>query len=227
MKTNNFIITNLDTDSISFSKQDGSLFSKEEQYKLIEELNSQFDAEIKFAHDGYFPRFVVLRAKNYIMYDGKKIKIKGSALKSSTLEPKLKELINIFIEKLALDKADINYEDVYKDFIKQASNITDIKPWSKKMTLSEKTFNSVRENEQKVVRAIKGTDYKEGDKVYVYPKVSGELGLADNFNNDYNVDLYYEKLFKTVKRFSTVIDISNFLNYKLKKNKEKLNEIIY
>ena len=221
----NFILANCDTDSISIGKPDGSPFLPQEQAELIKEINSIFNKEITFANDGYFSKFVILRAKNYIMYDGKKTNIKGSALKSSTLEPRLKDFLNEIIQLILSDKID-QLLPVYNQYVNEINNIQNIKPWAKKMTLSETTFLSDRENEAKVIRAIQGKEYKEGDKIYVYPKDNGELGLVEDYTTpDYNKNKFYEKLFKTVKRFDTILDISQCLNYKLKKNKKLLEEI--
>lgn len=224
--SNNFTVTNLDTDSISVCKPDGSPFTEEEKLILLKSLNDCYDPEIRFADDGYFPVFIVLKAKNYIMRDEKgKIKLKGSALKSSTLEPKLKEMNNEFIDAIVNDKLDV-LPSIYHKYIKQASSITDIKPWAKKLTLSETTFNSQRTNETKVIDAIKGTEYKQGDKVFLYTKCDKTLGLAEQFNNDYDLDTYLEKLFKATLRFETILDIDSlFKNYKLKRNKSLLYEI--
>ena len=46
-----FLLVNADTDSISVCKKDMSPFSKEEQKKLLEELNNQFPEHIKFEED--------------------------------------------------------------------------------------------------------------------------------------------------------------------------------
>jgi hypothetical protein len=116
MKTHNFSLVNMDTDSISFSKPDGAPFTEEEQHSLLAELNSLYPPKIKFEHDGYFEKVCILRAKNYVLksYVCKKCKKKslpkcdhqerivkkGSALKSSKLEPKLKQFIHEIIEVL-------------------------------------------------------------------------------------------------------------------------------
>lgn len=222
---NDFVLANIDTDSLSFCNKDGSPFSEERQKELIKELNSLYPELIKWEHDGVYPRYIILRAKNYIMYDGKKIKLKGSALKSSTLEPKLKEFLNECINLLVFDKIS-EIPTVYLKYVKEIEVLSDITPWAKKMTLSEKTYASVRENEQKLLRAIEGKEYKEGDKVYVYPKEDGELGLASEFANDHDKNKFYEKLFKTVKRFDTIIDTKACLNYSLKRNQKALQDLI-
>lgn len=225
MKTHDFILTNLDTDSLAIAKPDQSSFTEQERKNLITELNSLLTPGIEFADDGYFTRYVVLKAKNYIMYDGKKMKIKGSALKSATLEPRLKEMLKEFIDAIVYDKMS-NLQQTYNKYVKEIRDgFVDPKLWAKKMTLSEKTFNSPRENEQKVIRAIAGKEYKEGDKVYVFITEDEQLAVIEEYKANYNKDKYYEKIFKCVKRFETVLDVSMFLNYKLKKNKKLLEEL--
>lgn len=120
MKTHNFILTGCDTDSISFCKIDGSPFSDFEQQSLLADLNSQYPSKIRFEHDGIFETMVVLKAKNYILksyvckkckkqglssceHEEARITKKGSSLKSSKIEPRLKdfmgEIIKILLEK--------------------------------------------------------------------------------------------------------------------------------
>lgn len=223
---NNFILANLDTDAISICKQDMSKFTKEEDIKLLADLNSYFPEEIKFAPDGEFEVFVVLKSKNYIMYDGKKIKLKGSSLKSSTLEPGLKTFLNEMIDAIVFDRMD-QLVSIYNKHIKLVYNITDIKPWAKKMSLSPTTFNSTRTNETKVVDAIKGSEYGSGDRIYVYPTNDGKLKLAERYENDHDVDVYLKKLFNTTKRFETIMDVkSMFVNYSLKGKKQALKELL-
>lgn len=220
----NFQIANTDTDSISFCKQTGESFSKEELNSLISELNDISPEYMLWENDGYYEKVIILRAKNYILYDGKKIIIKGSGLKSSTIEPILKQMLNEFIDGLIFDKN--NLLDIYHKYVKMVSNIEDIKPWSKKMTLSATTYKSERKNETNIIDAIAFTEYREGDRVYLFPKSDGTLCLAERFEKDYDKDKYYEKIFKTALRFNSVMDMSQFTNFKLKRSKVKLLEII-
>lgn len=227
----NFTLTNLDTDSISFCKPDFSKFTQEEDIELLDNLNSLFPEEIKFSPDGEFEVFIVLKSKNYIMYDGEKIKIKGSSLKSSTLEPILKQLLNECIECLVFDRQH-DLLNVYNKYIDMVDNITDIKPWCTKKSLSPTTFASERKNETDIIDAIKGTDYVSGDRIYLFSKaIEVETGefykvgvkkgqpktkivnswcLAEHFDGNYDKNKYYEKIHSTMNRFETIIDVSIF-----------------
>jgi len=224
----NFILTNADTDAISFCKQDGSEFSLEEQENLLKEINGLLPSKIKFEHDGIFKSFIVLRAKNYIMYDGKKIKLKGSALKSSTLEPIIKSMLNEMIDALVFDRQE-ELVPIYNKYVKMACNIEDMKPWAKKVTISTKTINSERANETKIIDALKRSNkpFSEGDKVYCFFLPNGDLELVENFKKEYNLDKYTKKLFNATERFDTILDTKAlFPNYSLKRNKKLLEQIL-
>lgn len=220
-----FVLSNADTDSIAFRKQDGSFFSNKERELLLNELNSIFPEKIKFSDDGYFSYFIVLAAKNYIMKNEEgKVKLKGSSLKSSTLEPILKQFINEIIDSLLNDKND--FQEIYTKYIKMSQNITDIKLWCSKKTLSATTYASKRENEAKIIRAIAGSDYVEGDRIYCFYEENDELVLAENFTGSYNKSRFLEKLYKCTERFEAVIDRCQFKNFSLKRAKTDLDMLI-
>lgn len=221
-----FLIVNADTDSIAFCKNDQSKISPEERKALILEINSVFDKNMIWADDGLYPSLICLKAKNYIMKDEKgKVKYKGSSLKSATLEPALKDFLKEIIDCMLNEKT--NYVEVYNKYVKMIHNITDIKSWCSKRTISNKTLTNTRENEAKVRRCIEGSDYGEGDRIYVYFKEGKELGLSERFNNDHDKIALLKKLFKATKRFETVLDSSIFLDYSLKKkNQKELQELL-
>lgn len=223
----NFILVNADTDSISFCKSDQTEFTEEEQESLIAEINSLLPEKIKFENDGIFKKVICLKAKNYILYDGKKIKTKGSALKSSTLEPALKKFILEIVDSLLSDKDNQHLIDIYNKYIKIACSITDIRPWCSKKTITTKTLESERTNEDKIRKAIENTEYVEGDKIYVYFDEEENLKLVEHFDGKYNKDVFLKKLHNATSRFETILPVKElFLNYALKRNKNALNELL-
>lgn len=227
MKPHDFIIVGGDTDSIMFCKRDQSPFSKEEQSSLINEINGLLPGLIRFANDGVFKRVIYLKAKNYVMVDEKgKWKVKGSALKSSTLEPILKQFINEMVSAVIEIDDTARLVDIYHRYIKLVNNITDIKPWCSKKALSPTTFRSERTNETKIVDALKGTEYRSGDRVYLFPVNENILSLAENFVGVYHKEAFYKKLYKATERFKTILPTKDlFLNYSLKKNKPLLENL--
>lgn len=219
-----FVLTSCDTDSITICKKDGAPYSQSEINDLTNKLNSLFDENIKWDFEFYIPKFIVLKAKNYIIYDGKKIKLKGSSLKDSKKEAAIREMSSEIIDSLVFNKD--AYQNVYLKYIKEAMNIKDIKRWSSKKSLSDKVFTSERANETKIKDAVEGTDYREGDKVWLYFKSDDSLGLAEKFDGDYNKDKMLEKLYKATEAFDSVLPEGLFKNYKLKKNKQELEIIL-
>lgn len=222
-KSKSFVLVNADTDSVSISKPDGSDFTSEAN-QILAEVNSLFPAKIRFEHDGFYKKVIVIKTKNYILWDGKKLKYKGSALKASTKEPALKEFIKRIIQSM-LD-GDNLYGHIYHDYVKEIMNIKDMKRWVTRKTITNKVLGAKRTNEQKVLDVIQGTEYTEGDRIYTYFKPDGTLGLLERFDGQYDSDKLFNKLFQTSLVFETVLPVKElFPNYKLKKNKEMLGEM--
>lgn len=223
-KKNNFTIPNGDTDSISITN--GKEFSLEDQKAVLDNLNAIFPDTIRFEHDGLYRNVVIVKAKNYVLEEmnGKK-KIKGSALKATMKEKALQEFIKEITDLLLNEQKD-QVINVYHKYVKEILNLKDITRWSSKKTITEKVLNPERTNEQKVLNALNGEEsYQEGDKIKVYFTVDKQLKLEEHWNNDHNADILLEKLYKTLKVFETVIDLSLYPNYKLKRNKKLLEEI--
>lgn len=220
-KTQGFTLVNADTDSISFSKGDSSFISENERIRLLDSINSLFPGKIKFIDDGYYNKLICVKAKNYILYDGKKIKTKGSALRATGKERALQQFIQDIINTIINDQN--NYTDIYHSYIKEALNIKDITRWVSKKTVTDKVLNPERTNELKVKNAIENSEYMEGDKIYVFFDNEDNLRLAEHFNGDYNKSRLLGKLYKTAQVFSTILDTKVlFPNYSLKRNKELL-----
>lgn len=223
-KSKGYELVNADTDSISITN--GKDISEEERKALLDDLNAQYPDLIRFEDDGYYKSFVVVKVKNYLMYDptakpGKQLKIKGSALKSPSKEVALQEMNDRVLKALAGITHEA-IEDIYMEYVKEACNIKDINRWASKKTVSEKLLKGTRTNETKVLKAMEGSDFSEGDKIYIYFKKDGSLGLKENFDGDYDVSVLHKKIFKSISTFETVLDMSKFMNYSLKRNQKLL-----
>ena len=220
MKEKNGILVNADTDSITFCKHDQSEFSEQERADLLQDLNSRFPEKITFEDDGYYKKLIVIKIKNYVLWDGKKVKLKGSALKGSTKEPALQQFMKDIINSIIEEK--YNYKEIYDRYAKEILNVKEIKRWCTRKTLSDKVFNAQRTNEQKVLDAIEGTEYAEGDRAYFFFKSDGSLELVEKFSGEYDAKKLLSKLYKTSEVFHTIIPKETFPNYALKKNKNEI-----
>lgn len=176
-KSHNFIMVNGDTDSITFKKEDESNFTDEEITNLINEINGILPELINFENDGLFPKVIVLKAKNYVLYDGKKIKFKGSSLRNSRQEPAMKEMMDrILKDSLIHEKED--YVTIFNEYLTEAKNIKDISRWAKKESVTETLFESDRLTETKKADAIADMGAKVGDKVFLYNAIDGDIQLS-------------------------------------------------
>lgn len=175
-KHHDFIIVNGDTDSITIKKKDESVFTEQERINLINEINSLLPPLINYEDDGYFEKMVVVKAKNYVLYDGKKIKYKGSSFKDAKKEPILKQLMKDVIEQGLIHETR-DWSEIFKDYIEDSKNITkdNIDQWSTKKSITETVFESTRLNETKIVDAIKNMNLKVGDKAYLYNAIDGKI----------------------------------------------------
>lgn len=203
-------------------KENFAIFSEEEKDNLIKELNSLYSDEISWEDDGTYPKVIIAKAKNYILWDGKKLKIKGSAFKSSTRSIALKAFMNDVIQAILNDQT--NYVEIYQKYVQEIMDSTkiDIKRWATKKTLTERVMESERTNESKVRDALEGSEYVESDKFYVYYKSDNSLSLVEKFDGDYNKIRLLKNLYDCSKVFETILDHKQFINYSLKKNQKLL-----
>lgn len=144
---------------------------------------------------------------------------------------------------------------IYNDYIKETQNVTDIRRWCSKRTITKAIMNcahdpEARENERKPYEAVKNMPgLQEGNKVYLYPVILGEkvipgeisektgkklkdktviitgLKLAEDWTNDHDSNKLIERVIDTVDIFSGIIDTKQFINYSSSKNKEKIKEL--
>ena len=222
-----FIIAPSDTDSISFCKADMSPFSDSEIKQLLAEINEQSPEKVLWEDDGVYKTIIALKAKNYVLYnpqDKKKpLKIKGSALKGSTRPEAIKELMKKFVETMAYvenrEHMLSELQNLYTKYVEEAMSVSDIKRWSARKTLSSTMQESDRTNETRVMDAIKGTDYREGDRFFVYRMPDESLRLAEHFDGVYDKASLLKNIHDTAKIFGTVLPVKElFPNYALKKH---------
>ncbi len=227
MLNHNFLLGPTDTDSISFCKPDMKLITKEERIVLLNELRSISPDYMDWEDDGYYKRCIIVGAKNYIMQDeAGKVTIKGSGLKASMKERALQAFIQELIDLLLKDKKDqILFH--YLKYVHTILNLKDITDWCSKKTITKAVLNPERTQEERISAALKGSDYKEGDKAYMFFKTETELCLREKFDGAYDKDILLGKLHDTLSIFGTVIDADLFPNFTLKKNQSMLTDLGY
>lgn len=265
----NFIVGPCDTDSISFCKSDMTSFTREELDNLLIEINNISPEFMVWSDDGYYESCIALRAKNYVLWDPTKVpkkrkSIKGSAFKSASKEPALKQLMDEVVDTLI--RYGLNYEEltkIYNKYILEAMNVTDISRWCQKKNITKAILKckgyeqytkeelkekEIRANETSIWDAVKNEEgIQEGDRIYVYPAIiekrieyitlkNGKvkekddsvygLQLSKYWNNNHDVEQLIKRILDTIYIFELVLDMKQFTDYTIKKNKHLLEELM-
>jgi DNA polymerase elongation subunit (family B) len=222
-KSKGYTLVNCDTDSFSFTMN--REVTKDERDTLLAELNMLYDPQIKWEDDGYFKAVVVAKAKNYLLYDGKKVKVKGAALKATAKEPAIREMMKRMFDSFLGITEEVP-EEIYLEYVKEACKVKDITRWASKKSITEAILKPKRTQEERILEAIGKTPVQLGDKIFVFFETNEKLCLTSNFNGCYDKDKLLGKLFNTVKIFKPFYPIEGFLNYTLKKNQQALGKLI-
>jgi DNA polymerase elongation subunit (family B) len=246
----NFKLVNVDTDSFSVSP--GYRVDDKEYKDLVNELNSLYPDMIVWEDDGLFDKVIVVRAKNYVLKTGDKIKYKGSSLTDQKKEPKLIQFLNDVIYVIINDSYD-DIKDIFKEYCKEALNPKDIKDWTVKKTITKSVLNPERANEEKVLDACNEaiklgviSNIQEGDKVWLYQAIDGMkqkmakgepvflkdgspkmvkntiLKFPELYDEDHDAWHYVERVYKTLDILNSVLDMSQFEKYHLKSKRKLL-----
>ncbi len=245
---NSHVLVNADTDSISFvpNSEIHTSEGKITMEKCLEEINALSPDMISWEDDGIYDSVIVVKAKNYLLQAGDKIKIKGSALKATMKETALKDFLENSL-KLMLNRDLDGVIDLYMDNVDNIKYLKDISPWCSKKTITESVLNKTTTAQARILAAVQGIRVQEGDKIRVFFKSEKEVCLQENFDGTYDADRLYEKLYKTVKVFEPILEKElgykekvvkktgevkkvplwkdRFPNFKLKGNKTKLGEL--
>jgi DNA polymerase elongation subunit (family B) len=238
-------LVNLDTDSLSFCKEDGSPYTEEEEKMIFKELNDIMYSE--WEDDGRFDQVLVIKAKNYVLVNGDKKKVKGSSITDTKKEPALREMLDELVDDLLSGGS--NTVDIYHKYVREACNIKDPSRWAVKKSVTASVLNPQRTNEQVVLDAIKHKNPREGDKFYLYTALDGErqdikkgepvflkngvpkmipnnvLKCIEDWNDDAYVEHYVKRVYKTICILENVLDLSQYTKYHLKSNKKLLEEL--
>ena len=144
--------------------------------RLTKEINSLTPELINWEFEFYIPRIITIKSKNYVLDYGNEVKTKGSSLRDQKKEPAMKELMNNLIGEMLGENNIDTLVLIYKKYVQEAMNVTDIMRWSTKKTFSDKVLAGrnpkadVRKQERDVWKAIQHEDdTQEGNKVHLYP----------------------------------------------------------
>lgn len=243
-----YTLVNVDTDAFSYT--DGTKPSPEEFKAEIEALNALYPQQIRWEDDGFYDQLIVVGAKNYVLNQDGKIKYKGSSLTDQKKEPALIELLHELIHILLNGNDSDALLECYEGYIKEACHIQDIDRWATKKTVTKAVLNPQRTTEQKVLNALQGERFSEGDKIWIYNAVDGEvqewknglpffykktglpkmipnriLKLTKHWDHDQEKMHYVKRVYDTAMILEKVLDTDSFIPFHKKKNVHLLEKI--
>jgi len=221
---NNYNLINCDSDGACFGKNNENI-NIDEVKKLVSEFNKTIPQGIEVEFEAFMPALVVAKSKNYAMlHDNGDITIKGSAFKSSSKEPALREMCELMLQSM-LGLLEDTPVEIYHRYVREVRNILDINRWSSKTTYTQAVEKAGRLQEEKKKRAAESLNLSLGDKYFVYIKEDGWLGVPEDFDGSYCVKTYLGKIYNAIKPLASVMNLDDFPNYKLKRNQEKLQQL--
>jgi len=241
-------VTNADTDSISFCKEDMSEFSQDEVDNILTEVNAFLPDDIIMEDDGYYENVLISKAKNYVLKErgSDKLIIKGSSFRDSKKEKALIKFLEELIESLIFNKG-LEF-DIYEKYIKIACNIQDISEWTVKKSITKSLLTNDRANEANVRKAFNGREFTEGSKIFTFKDIDGTIQminkgepvflksgkpkmivnkiyrLEEDYCGTYDVEHYVARVYKTLKILENVIDLDKFTKHHLKNGIKLLKE---
>lgn len=197
----------------------------EDPDKLLEKAKSLLPKGVDLEFGGSYEAMFCYKAKNYALYDGKKVTIRGSALRSRATEPFLKELSDCLIHYLlgAKKKSPVKLIDEMIQEIESGKMAIERLAKGEYLSQNPEAYEKQVEAGGKSRRAslevaLKSKkNYKMGDQVryYITEKEKGktadwqrahEMDLYDSKKHPYSPDYYIKKIEAWRKRYGGFLE---------------------
>ncbi len=193
----------VDTDGVYFVPPTNISGLTAEQAYIAQIGAATLPRGINLAFDGRYAAMISLKTKTYILkeYSGELL-IKGSSLRSRRDEPFLRRFISEAAELLIANARD----DLRKLYFATARQLQghelsprDFGRWE---TITYKTFRS--EANRRLAAVAQGQ--RIGERVIVYQRADGSLGLLEDWQNDEDVTYLLRRLRDVAARFADLYD---------------------
>jgi len=192
----------VDTDGVYFTPPENVRDELAEE-AYVEHIGQSLGAGIRLAHDGRYRNMLSLKMKTYglLGYDGSLL-LKGSALRSRRMEGCFQEFLRTAALHLMLgerDKAREAYFQLAERIQKKELRPEEIGQWAM-------LKRSTAEKQPRLNRLLRSTQgqWKFGERVVIYERDNGELGLIQNYSHDENTVVLLRRLKETATRFREI-----------------------
>jgi len=187
-----------DTDGAYFVAPNGTPES------VVAAVAQTLDDDLRLVAEERYPAMLSLKAKNYVLKRGSgELLMRGSALRSSLDEPFGRGLVAT-IAALLIDGREKEIAEVVRETLdKIRERLMTPEEFSRRESITSKTFNSPANRRLAAALAERGLTV--GDRVRVYQRVGGELGLLDEYAGDEDRDYLARRVADFVARFGDLV----------------------
>lgn len=194
----------VDTDGVYFSPP-GGIQTELDEERFIQQISNRLPAGIRLAHDGRYRHMLSLKQKTYALidYEGN-LSLTGSSLRSRALESCFLTLIRDIARALMeedIDAAKGVYFALAEAIQSRSLPIEEISQWT--MLREDKIASRTRVNA--LLNANPGR-WKYGERLAMYERNDGKLGLSEDYDNDENTTFLLRRLRDVAERFAPALD---------------------
>lgn len=194
-------VIEIDTDGVYFTPPAG-VATREQEERYIEQIGEVLPAGIRLAHDGRYPVMVSLKVKNYVLVDesGRTI-LKGAAVRSRADEPFGRKFISRAIECLISGDCDALAAEYRALADRLEAGHVPVEELARRERVTEKTLSSPAGRRLREIAGASGV----GDRLQVYERSDGSLGLVSDYRQDECRYTYLDKLHRFALRLADAL----------------------
>jgi DNA-binding PadR family transcriptional regulator len=187
-----------DTDGAYFVAPDGRADA------IVTAVGQMLGDDLRLVAEDRYPAMLSLKAKNYVLQRRSgEIVMRGSALRSGRDEPFGRALVAA-IAKLLIEDRPQEIAELIRETI-EAILERKLAPeeFARRESITSKTFSAP--GNRRLARVLTERGLSVGDKVRIYQRVGGELGLLDEYAGDEDRDYLVRRVADFVARFGDLV----------------------
>lgn len=192
----------VDTDGVYFVPPD-RVRTEEEEIRYVGAIGAKLPLGIRLTHDGRYRAMLSVRLKNYglLTYDDRII-LRGSALRNRRMERCLRTFLLDATRAFLSDDRDaarVRYFDLADRIQRRALPVSEFSQWS---MLNQDTLQTQPRLKRLVNRLP--NHIRSGERIEIYEREDGELGLVEEYAGDENSSYLLRRLHDTAARFDAL-----------------------
>lgn len=197
-------VIEIDTDGVYFVPPSGTTGQAAEE-GYVAAIGATLPRGINLAFDGRYRGMISLKTKNYVLqeYDGTLV-MRGSSLRSRREEPYLRRFLHEAAELLVSDAREALRDLYFTTAARLQTHELPPRDFARWETITHKTFRS--EANRRLAAVAQGQ--RIGERISVYQRTDGSLGLLDDWQGDEDVTYLLRRLREVAARFADLYEDS-------------------